>query len=168
MVRTGRLVITALLLYLVQGAVVHRFSLGPLRPDLLCALGAFLALEADARRALVGALALGLLVDLGSVGRLGVSALALGAATAGLLALRGRVVRETAWTDMLLTFLYALGYGLLSAAAVRLDEPAARLGELGARVAGQAAFTTALAPLLFIAFWKAGLVRKRSGVLDVA
>ena len=167
MVRTGRLVFAALLLFLIQVTVAHRFSHGPLRPDLLCALAAFLALEADARGALLGAFALGLLTDLGSVGRMGVSALTLVAVSAGLLALRGRLVRETAWVDLLLTFLYVLAWGLLTAGAVWLQLWGARLGELAARAAGQAAFTTALAPLLYAAFWKAGLVRRRSAAREI-
>jgi len=161
-VRTGRLAVAAFLLFLVQVTVVHRFSLGPLHPDLLCALAAFLALEADARGALWGAFALGLLMDLGSVGRPGTAALALVPASACLLALRGGLVRETAWTDLLLTFLYVLAWGLVVAAGVWLEQSGARLDELAARALGQATFTTALAPLLFGAFSKAGLVRKRS------
>jgi rod shape-determining protein MreD len=167
-VRTGRLIVAALLLFFAQVTVVHRFSLGPLRPDLLCALAAFLALEAEPRSALIGAFALGLLADLGSVGKMGFSALALGAVSAALLAVRGRLVRETAWVDLLLTFLYVLAWGIAAAGGVWLQEPGARLGALLSRAAGQAAFTTALAPLLFVAFWKAGLVRKRSAAAETA
>jgi rod shape-determining protein MreD len=166
-VRTGRLVVAALLIYLLQTTVVHRFSYGPLRPDLLCALAAFLALEADARGALIGAALIGLLEDLGSVGRLGVSALVLVAATAGLLALRARLVRETAWMDLLLTFLYVLAFGLVAGGAVWLQLPEARFGELVGDAAGQAAFTAALAPLLFPVICRTGLVRRRSGVIEV-
>jgi rod shape-determining protein MreD len=166
-VRIGRFAVVALLLFLVQATVIHRFSYGPLRPDLLCALAAFLALEGDVRGALVGAVVLGMLTDLGSVGRLGVSALALVAVSAGLLALRDRLVRETAWVDLVLTFLYVLAWGLAAAGGTWLQEPGARLGGLAARALGQAAFTTALAPLLYAAFWKAGIVRKRSAAFDI-
>lgn len=166
MVRKGRLILTVALLFLVQATVVHRFSYDLLRPNLLYALAAFLALEGSWRAALGGAFALGMLMDLGSAGRLGASALAMVLAAAGLFALRERLVRERAWTDIVLVFLFTLVCGLARGGAVWLCASGGSAGALGARALGQAAFTAALSPLLFAAFAEIGIVPRASLAFD--
>jgi rod shape-determining protein MreD len=159
MVSKLRLTACALALFLLQAAVVHRFSHRLLRPDLIYLAAAFLALEASWTGALGGAFALGLLRDLGSAGRLGTGALVLLVATAGMLLLRDRLVRESAWTDLLLAFAYVLACGLMSALATAASTPAADGPTLVAAALGQAAFTAALSPFLFAGLARAGLVR---------
>ncbi|NLW50646.1 MAG: hypothetical protein GXY85_07340 [Candidatus Brocadiaceae bacterium] len=162
MIRKGRLIAAAFLLFVLQATLAHRFGYGALRLDLLAALAAFLALEAAPRPALAGAALAGLLTDLGSAGPLGVSSLLLMAVTGGVLALRGPLLRETPWVDLLLTLLFLLAYGLLAAAAAWLQHPGANIACLAARGAAPAAFTTAVAPLLFAGLSKAGIVPSHS------
>jgi rod shape-determining protein MreD len=166
MIRKGRLVLCVAVLFLLQVTVVHRFTHAFLRPDLLFLAAAFLALEADFTGALWSAFALGLLRDLGSGGRIGASAIVLVAASAVLVTVRRRLMRESFWPDMVLTFAYVLACGVVSALAVWALSEAGQLRELLARAAGQAAFTTALSPLVFVAFSKLGLVDKDLALLD--
>jgi len=161
MIRKARFTACVAVLFLLQVTVVHRFTHRFLRPDLLLLAAAFLGLEAEWQGALVGSFALGLLRDLGSSGRLGSSALLLVGVTAALLAVRGHLVRESAWTDLLLTFAYVLACGLISALAVALAGAGSDPTALLLRAAGQAAFTAALSPLASLAFSGLGLVRRR-------
>jgi rod shape-determining protein MreD len=167
--RKLRFAVCALVLFVVQTAIVHRFTHRFLRPDLLYAMAAFLALEADFRSALWGGFALGMLRDLGASGRLGGSALLIVLATAGLLFLRDRLLRESFVTDLVLTFAYVLVCGTAHAFATALLAPGHQSAELIQRAFGQAMFTTAVSPLLFASFTKAGLVdRKIASAADAA
>lgn len=168
MVRKVRLVLCVAVLFLLQATVVHRFSVGPFRPDLLYLAAVFLALEADYPGALWGAFGIGLLSDLGSCGRLGAGPLLLVPASALLVVLRRYLMRESAWTDLVLTFAYVLAVGLVSAAFVAAFTPGGRIGELTLRALGQAVFTTALSPLVFAALTAVGVVDKSSASLDAA
>ena len=158
MLRKGRLVACIAALFLAQVTVVPRFSYRWLHPDLLLLGAAFLALEARFKAALWGALAIGLLRDVGSCALPGLTPLLLVPASAGLYALRERLVRESAWTDLLLTFAYTLGFGAAYAAATALLAGGSA-AHLARRALGQAIFTTALSPLLFLAFARLRLVR---------
>ena len=165
MVRKVRFILCVAVLFLLQVTVVHRFTHRFLRPDLLCLAVIFLALEANFASALWGAFALGLLRDLGSCGRIGAGALLFLPPTAALLIVRDRLVRESPWTDLALTFAYVLACGLLSALTVSAFTSGGHLGQLTARAFGQAAFTTALSPLFFVAFANLGLVDRSAGIL---
>jgi rod shape-determining protein MreD len=168
MVRKVRLVLCVAALFLLQATVVHRFSVGALRPDLLYLGASFLALEADFTGALWGAFGIGLLSDLGSCGRLGASTLLLVPASALLAVLRRHLMRDSAWTDLVLTFAYVLAVGLVSAAFVAAFTPGGRIAQLALRALGQAAFTAALSPLVFAALTAVGVVDKSSPTLDFA
>jgi len=158
MIRTMRLTAALLVLYLLQTAFVHRFTHDFLRPDLLYLAAIFLALEADWKGALWGGFAVGLLRDLGSGGRIGASALLFVAAAGALLSVRGHLVRERPWTDLLLTFAAVLACGTAAALARAAVTPGPQCVELLKRALGQAAFTTAMAPLVFVALHRAGIV----------
>jgi len=158
MIRKGRFAACAAVLFLLQSAVVHRFSHGPLRPDLLWAAAAFLGLEARFGPALWGAFALGLLRDLGSCGTLGAGPLVFVPAVAGLALLQDRLLRESPWTDLALVLLSTLAVGAASALGTWAFSQGGHLGPLAAGAAGQAAFTTALSPLLFAALVHLGVV----------
>ncbi len=162
MLRKGRFALCVVALYLLQATVMHRFSYRFLRPDLLLAAAAFLTLDGDLRTALWGVFIVGLLRDFGSAGALGAAPLAMVPVTALLWHLKTRLVRESPWTDLLLTFAYTLAVGLLwaggTAAVTR-----ARLSDLVPLAAGQALFTTALAPFLFALCSGVGIVRRPAG-----
>jgi len=158
MVRKARLLLCMAVLFLLQTALVHRFESGPVRVDLLMLAAAFLALEADYAPALWGALALGLLRDLGSCGRLGASALVLVPASAALLFVRARLVRDSFWTDLALTFAYLLVCGAAYSLGTALVAPAVPLRAMLLGAAARAAFTTALSPLVFGALTRLGVV----------
>ena len=163
--RKVRFAVCALVMVLLQVSVTYRFSYGILRLDLLFLLAAFMALEADLGAALWSALAIGLLRDLASAGRLGGSALILVPAAAGLFAVRDRMWRETALVDMVLVFGFALFCGVLEGTAVAIAGEAARWGTMLAHAFGQAAVTAALCPLFFALFRRAGLVDAHDSLL---
>lgn len=165
MIRKVRFTICVAALFMLQVTFVHRFTHRFLRPDVLYLLAIFLALEADFKGALWGAFLLGLLRDLGSCGRLGASALLFVAATWGLLLLRQRLMRESIWPDLVLTFTYVLVCGLAYALGVAVFASGAQIAELMPRALGQAVFTTALSPLFFVGFAKLGVVRGSTGAL---
>jgi rod shape-determining protein MreD len=158
MVRRLRLIACAALLFLLQATIAHRFSYGPLRPDLLALLVIYLGLEADFGPALIGAFALGILRDLGSLTPLGLSALLYLPATGALLVVRERLFREHALTDMVFAFCFVWACGAVHALGAALLMPSAHAGPLMARAAGQAVFTAALSPLFFVACTAAGIV----------
>jgi rod shape-determining protein MreD len=158
MVRRTRVVACATILFLLQASVAHRFSYGPLRPDLVALLVVYLGLEADIAPALLGAFALGILRDLGSLTPVGLSSLIYLPATAVLLAVRERIFREHALVDMIFAFCFVWGCGTVHALGVAVFLPAARTGALLARALGQATFTAALSPLFFVACTAAGIV----------
>ncbi len=160
MTRTPRLIACALALFLLQVCVVQRFSYRFMRPDLIYLAVVFLALEARPKQALYAALLLGLLRDMGSAGRLGASALAFLPATALLIALRRRLVRESALVDVLLTFAFVAACGAALAAGTALLSPGADFGPLLRRALGQAAFTAAISPLGFAALRAVGVVER--------
>jgi rod shape-determining protein MreD len=162
MVRKVRLALCVAVLFLLQAALVPRFSYGVLRPDLLVLVAAFLALEADYRGALWSVFAIGLLRDLGSIGRLGGSGLLLVPACAGLVLLREHLVRESFLTDLVLAGLFVLAFSVGEAALSDLFVSGAGLRVLLTQALGQAAFTAALAPLLFAAFEGVGIVDRSS------
>jgi rod shape-determining protein MreD len=158
MVHKVRTIVCVAVLFMVQVTIVHRFSYRFLRPDLLCLAAAYLALEASLGGALWSAFGLGILRDLGSAGRLGASPLLLIPASALLFLIRGQLVRESVWADMLLTFAYVLVCGAAHALVSAAFTPGPQAGELMGVALGQAAFTAALSPLFFLAFAKLGLV----------
>jgi rod shape-determining protein MreD len=158
MIRRFRFALCAVVLFVVQTALVHRFTYGIMRPDLLCAAAVYLALEAGFTEALWGALLLGLLRDLGSCGRLGASALLFPLAAAGLQSVKGHLVRESFLTDLALTFACVLLYGVADAVATAALTSGPQLGDLLPRAIGQAVFTTALSPLLFAALARVAVV----------
>jgi len=162
MLRKCRFALCIAALFLVQATVMHRFSYRFLRPDLLLAGAAFLTLEADLRAALWGVFVVGLLRDLGSAAALGSGPLVLLPVTAAVWHLKARLVREAPWTDLALTFAYALGAGFLWAAGTAAFTRG-RLTDLLPLAFGQAAFTTALAPLLFALFSGVGVVKEAPG-----
>ncbi len=168
MIRKGRLILCVAVLFLLQAALAHRFSHGFLRIDLLYIVVVFLALEADFKGALWTAFLVGLLRDLGSCGRLGASAVLFVSATWGTLWLRNRLVRESIWTDLALTFAYVLlcelAYGLGAAALI----PAAQAADAVPRALGEAVFTTAISPLLFMGFARVGLLDRSPEALDAS
>ena len=161
MVRIPRFIIVVAVLLLLQATVIHRVTNEWFRPDLLCLAAVFLALEADYKGALVGALALGLLRDLGSCGRLGSSAILMVPAAAGLVLLRENLLRDSLWTDLLLVFLYVAVCGVLAAFGIAATASGSQLVPLLYRALGQATFTTALYPPAFIALDRLHVVRQR-------
>jgi rod shape-determining protein MreD len=159
MLRKGRFALCIAALFLVQATVMHRFSYRFLRPDLLLAAAAFLTLEGDYRAALWGVFAVGLLRDFGSASALGAGPLVLVPVTAVVWHLKTRLVREAPWTDLALTFAYAVAAGFLwTAGAAAFTR--GRLADLLPLALGQAAFTAALAPLLFALLSGMGIVRE--------
>jgi rod shape-determining protein MreD len=165
MVRKLRFAVCVALLFLVQTTLVHRFSFRFLRPDLLCATAVFLALEADFQGALWGAFALGLLRDMGSAGRPGASALFLVAASGGLAFLRDHLLRDSFLTDLALTLTYMLAFGLAMAVATAAWTPGPHVVGLVQDALGQAAYTTAVSPLLFALLAKVGIVDRSAPFL---
>jgi len=168
MVRKVRFTLCVAVLFLLQVTVMHRFTYGILRPDLLYLAVIFLALEAGFAGALAGAFALGLLHDLASAGGFGASALLFLPASAALVLMRGHLLRESLMTDMVLAFFYVLACGLASAVGVAAFTSGGRIAELAPLALGQAIFTAALSPLVFAAFVGMRLVDKSSGALDAA
>jgi rod shape-determining protein MreD len=163
MIRKLRFAAWAFAMFLLQTALVHRFSFHHLRPQLLHLTAVFLALEARPSGALWGAFALGLLSDLGSSGRPGSGPLLLLPATAALIALRGHLLRDWFWTDMLLALAYLLTVGVAHAAAVWITSPAATAGTMARYAIGPAVLSTALTPLLFPLMARAGIVAQVRG-----
>ena len=159
MMRKMRFILCVAVLFLLQVTVVPRFSYPPCGgPDLLLLAAAFLALEADFATALWGAFTLGLLKDLGSAAPLGVGPLLLVPTCAALNLLKDHLVRESAWTDLALTFAYVLACGMVHALAMAAFT-AGGAAQLVPRALGQAAFTTALSPLVFLALTKLRLLK---------
>ncbi len=158
MVNRIRLTLCAAALFLLQTTVLPRFSYGPLRPDVLMVLVAYLALEADPAGALWGAFLLGLLRDMGSGMHPGASALVFLPATAAVLHLRGFFLRDSFLTDFSLAAAYAVFVGTFTAVATAVFVRSPAPAHLLLRGLGQAAFTTAVSPLLFWAFAHAGIV----------
>ncbi len=168
MVRKVRFTLCVAALFLLQVTVMHRFAFGIFRADLLYLAVVYLALEADLGSALVGAFAVGVLRDLASIGSLGASALVLVPAAAALALVRGRLMRGSVLTDMVLTFVFILACEAVSALGVAVFTPGGRIGTLMPLALGQAVFTTALSPLVFAAFGGLRLVDKTSPALDAA
>lgn len=158
MIRKSRLVLCIAVLFLLQAAVVHRFSYHFLQPDLLLLAAAYLALEADFRGALWSAFAIGLLRDLGSSGRMGGSALLLVPVCAALVVLREHLMRESFLTDLALAVLFVLTFSIGEAVLSFLFVPGAGLHELLVQALGRAVFSAALTPMLYAAFGALGLV----------
>jgi len=145
-------------MFLLQATVAHRFSYGILRFDLLYLLAAYVALEANPRGALVSALLIGLLRDMGSTGAMGANALIMALAAWGLTAVRSHVARELILADAMLVFLFALFCGGVEAGGIALFNGSAQWGSLMGQAFGQAALTAVLCPLLFAAYRRIGLV----------
>lgn len=158
MLRTWRFIIALAIAFLLQTVLVHRFTYDFLRPDLLYLTAIYVALESDYRSALWCALAAGLLRDLGSTGRLGAGPLLLVPACAGLVFLKEYLVRDRPWTDLALTFACVLACGTVTALLTAAFVSGPQLAELLRRAAGQAAYSALLAPLVFVALHKAGIV----------
>ena len=156
--RTVRLVLCALVLFLLQVTISHRLTYGILHADLLYVLAAFLALEASEEAALWSALGIGLLRDLGSSGRLGGSAVLLVLGAAGLLHVRDRIFREVFVTDMVLVFAFALFCGAGHATGLAVAGRYAQWGALLAGALGQALVTAVLYPVFAFLFERAALL----------
>ncbi|MDP6107905.1 MAG: rod shape-determining protein MreD [Candidatus Brocadiia bacterium] len=165
MLRRGRLVACALVLLVLQGAVMHRFSYGALRLDLLLLLSAYLALEAAEKPALVCALLVGVLRDMASAGRPGQSAILLVLAATGVVLVRDKVYRQWMIMQALFVFTFVLCFGLGEAAGTFALVRGARPGTLLAGAFGQALLTAAATPVAFLAFGRIGLLRREHSVL---
>ena len=144
MIRRFRFVLLAAALFLIQTALVHRFTHRFLRPDVLCVAAVYLALEAHFRDALWGGFVL---------------------ATGGLLFLRDRLMRDSFLTDLILTFAYVLFCGVVHALATAAVTTGPQSAALLERAFGQAAFTTAVGPLFFATFAKLGVVDRSNAAL---
>ncbi len=151
-----RLAASVAALFLLQAAVVPRFTHLTFRPDLLLLVPAFVALEGSFRAAAWTALCVGLVRDLGSAGPLGLTPLVLVPATVALCAMRERLVRGRLAVDLALTFAYVFACGLVLAAV----QEAGSAGRFAAtEVAfGQALVSTAVAPVLFLVLRNARVV----------
>lgn len=161
-IRKARLVGCAGAVFLLQTAVLHRFSPGWGRPDLICLLAAFLALEATPAGALWSGLGLGLVRDLGSGGPLGGSALALLPVVALMLLVRDRPYRG-AGMDVALALGFVLGFSVLEAAGALIHAPAAGPAHLLRVAVGQSLLSAAVAFPLFFLFQHIGVVRAGRG-----
>ena len=164
-IRKGRLILCAIVLFLIQVAIAHRLTYRFVRFDLLYLLAAFLALEGSEDGALWSALGIGLLRDLGSSGRLGGSAVLLLLGVAGLVHVRDRIFRETVVTDMLLAFLLVLFCGVGHAMGVALFGRYVQWGMLLVRALGQALITASLYPLLSLVCERIGLLEREEYAL---
>lgn len=158
MMRQIRVGVCVLVIFLLQVTLVHRFSDGCLRLDLLYVLVAYLALEADFKAALWSAYGIGILRDLASCGRMGASALVCVAGAAALLFVRDHLLREKWLTDALLVFLFLFFCGLLEAGLVCVLGSGPVWKEAFPRLTGQAALSGIMSPLFFFLFDRAGLV----------
>ena len=158
MIRKIRLVLCIGVLFLLQATVVHRFSYRSLQPDLLLLAAAYLAMEADFRGALWAALAIGLLRDLGSSGRLGTSALLLVPACAALVVLRERLMRGSFVIDLALAVLFVLTFSIGEAVLSLIFVPGTGLRELLMQALGRTAYSAALTPMLYAGFGAIGIV----------
>jgi hypothetical protein len=67
-------------------------------------------------------------------------------------------VRENLWTDFLLTFAYVFCCGFLAALVTAFLTPGADAPPLVLRAIGQAAFSTALSPLVYGLLGRIGIV----------
>jgi len=160
MLRRARVAACVLVLLLLQVGVMHRFSHGWLRLDLLMLLAAYLALEGPPKGALVSALVLGLLRDFASAGRPGASAVVMVLGVLGVLLLRDKVYRHHALMQALYAFGFILFCGLLQALGTFALVRGAALRVLLPGALGQALLTSALSPLMFLVFEHLGLVEK--------
>lgn len=162
-----RLTLCVAAVLLLQICIVHRFTHGALRPDLLYLVVIYLAFTARRNGALAAAFGIGLLRDLCSVGIVGLSPLLFLPATGVVLVLRDRLLRDNLWTDFLLTFGCVLCCGLAAALVTAFLTPGADAPPLLLRALGQAAFTTALSPLVYGVLGKLGVVDESAVFLQV-
>jgi rod shape-determining protein MreD len=159
MVRKVRLAICVLTLFVCQTAIVQRFSVHHIRPDLLLLLAAYVGLEADYRHALPATFLVGLIRDLGTCGRIGASPLLLVPLCAGLIATRDHVLRESFWTDLVLATIFYCAFSVGEALLNILLISQASVRTLAVQGAGQTALTAALTPLLFAMLASIGITR---------
>lgn len=158
MVRRLRLAVCIAVVYLLQACVMHRFSYGFLRVDLLALLAVFVALEADFRPALRTVFVIGLLRDMGTLGRIGASPLLFVPAAAALMVAREYILRETLWTDMTMTFLWLLAVSVPPALARGAFIEGPQLLSMLKAALGTALCTAIIAPLVFMFLHRAGIV----------
>jgi rod shape-determining protein MreD len=151
--------------FVLQSAVVHRLCPGWGRPDLICLLAAFIALEATAPGAFWSGLALGILRDLGSAAPLGSGALAMLPAVALLLGVRDRFY-ETHAVDVGLALVFVLTFSVLEAAGAMIHSPGAPFATLSVVALGQSLFSAALAFPVFVLLRKTGVVRTGRPAFD--
>ncbi len=150
-IRKVRLVSVALVLFLVQAAVINRFSVAWGKPALLCLLAAFLSLYAPMPDLMWGVLGLGILRDCGTGGEFGISALAVLPATAVVISLRGRFFRGGAM-DVALALIFMLVFSLVEATGVILFAGVSPIWALGGIAIGQSLLSAILAfPFFFFA-----------------
>ena len=160
--RKFRFILLAFAVSVLQQSLMHRFSYGYLGIDLIGLLAAFAALSTTAGSALWAGLFLGLLRDLGSIGRLGASALSILPAVMLVRALKERFHRRNLISDITLTFLFLLCSGIL----YRLGLAVAASGGpiysswLGYAL-GNAALTVLLVPPFFALFRISGVIEER-------
>lgn len=165
MLRRKRVAVCMLVLLVVQAGVMHRFSFGGWRVDLMLLLAAYLSLHAAEKPALICALAIGLLRDLTSLGRPGESAVACVAATCAVLLVRDKVFRRRMAMQVLFVFGFVALCGTVQGGGTFVLLRGSRLGTLLKGVWGQALLTTALTPPVFALFEWAGLLDREESVL---
>jgi rod shape-determining protein MreD len=149
-----------LLLLVLQAAVMHRFSTGIWRLDLPLMLAAYMALEAASGPALVCGVLIGLLRDLASQNRLGVSVLVIVPATAAVLLVRDKVYRQHVVTHIVFAFLFVFLCGMLEAAGTWALVRPAHLGVFLKGALGRAVLTSVFAPVGFWLMDLAGLLQR--------
>jgi len=156
--RTWRFIFCVTSLLIVQVTVVHRFSYGPWRPNLLYLCAAFVALDAPFSGAIWSAFVIGALADLSTCGRMGAGAFILVLACSAMLFLRHRLLRGNLLTDIALVFAFVFFAGAFHAVALALFTRGGAFATLLRAAAGEAAFTALLALLFFPFFHKLGIV----------
>ncbi len=162
-IKTVRLIAAAAAVAVLQSCLMHRFSYACISFDLIALLAVFLALNTTAAGTLWWVLGLGLLRDLGSTGRMGLSAVSFLPAVLLVWALKERFDRTSPVSETSVSFLFLLGSGILYAAGTLLLCGGAASG-LFCHAAGRAAFSAILAPPLFALFRFAGIIERKKTV----
>lgn len=139
---------------------MHRFSYAYIGFDLLLLLAAFMAINASWRGALWSSFFLGVLRDLGSVGRLGSGALALLLPVLLIGIVRERYYRDVMLSDILFSFVFLFSFGVIYSIPVLFLSRGASVAYL-AHAACRSAFSVLLVPPFFGMLHMAGIVDKQ-------
>ncbi len=162
-IRILRLIAAAFAVSVLQQSLMHRYSYGYISFDLIALLAAFLSINVTDRNTLWAVTGLGLLRDLGSAGRLGLSAISFLPALLLVWALKERFDRTTMVSELSLSFLFLLCAGMVYASGTLLLTPGITLSFFGHAV-GRAFFSMLLAPPLFALFTIAGIIETQKTV----